>query len=509
MEYNPLPHGASIRLLEIQDGNLGDELVCKTIDALADRTEGIPYSALSYTWGEYGPKKNIIHVNGCEFHATENLHSALQRIRKSDQVIYVWVDAICINQDDEEEKGHQVKQMAAIYANAEEVLIWLGESDDDIEWLMDLVSFVAKFRVRLPPTEKDWHLLHSGMSAKISMSHDYRLRTTKQEFGLHGILNRPWFHRAWILQEVAMARAAKIMCGKWICAAQVFAMMPALLQVHIRPHAKAVLDIMPQHRASSWWASDRSLRALLSKYATSESTLPRDKIYALLGLSDDACDPDRFYPCYRKSDDDVFRDTASFLVFREILGPNYLLPKLTITELGSPKAELVYMVLMWLLSRDGGHVQRTIALLVSHFNERKFTEEDTRSLTQKLFQSRQSIERSQMPVKINVEFRENEHVLHLDLLDFRSEEVHKRFIHFPRVDGNSCSIPLKSPFRDDESPSVGIQRLVDIGASKEELLRAYVWIGDRNGALSMMGAGVDMSTNYSDGRTARDLLALV
>lgn len=109
------------------NGSRSEDLVCKTIDALADPSAWIPYSALSYAWGEYGHRKAIIHINGYEFHATENLYLALQQIRKKDRSVYLSADAICINQDNEEEKGHQVRQMGATYAGAEEVLIWLGE----------------------------------------------------------------------------------------------------------------------------------------------------------------------------------------------------------------------------------------------------------------------------------------------------------------------------------------------------------------------------------------------
>lgn len=506
MDYEPLQHETSIRLLEVQRGYIDDDLVCKTIDSLADSTAGIPYSALSYTWGEYGPKKAIIYVNGHEFHATENLYLALRRIRKADRSVYLWADAICIDQNNEEEKGHQVKQMGAIYAGAEEVLIWLGESDEDMDALMDLADSAAKLRVRMPPTEEDWNVLkhHRAAKKKKRLEH-VKYQKDNQKFGLKKLMNMRWFERVWVLQEVAMARTAKILCGSWVIPGQIFALMPKLLGLDIGTHARAVLDIMPRYRASSWWSSDRSLAVLLEKYADSHSTLSRDKIYALLGLSDDACDPRQFYPCYKKSDAQVVRDTASFIAFGEILDTGCLLPEFTMAELGSSVVVLVCRMLIWLLARDGAHIRRAIAILVCRLNEGRFGETETLLVIERILWPKHARKHPQMPVKISVEFRDKEHVL---CLDTKWKGRYRISAHFPRPDDEPHLAPLKSPFYDNEMPSIGIQRLIDAGISKEELLRAYVWMGDKKAVTSLIEAGVDMSTEYQDGRTVQDLLSL-
>ena len=73
----------------------------------------------------------------------------------------LWVDAICINQEDQTEKGHQVSQMRDIYKGADEVLIWLGPSNDDIDSLLDAISWVDA-RVAEAQSEgstEDWILL--------------------------------------------------------------------------------------------------------------------------------------------------------------------------------------------------------------------------------------------------------------------------------------------------------------------------------------------------------------
>jgi hypothetical protein len=80
-------------------------------------------------------------------------------------------------------------------------------------------------------------------------------------------------------------------------------------------HCQAVLDIMPASlRKSSWWTQKRDLQTLLVKFGESEATEPRDIIYALLGISSDACNTDLLRADYEKPIQEVIRDTISFLL---------------------------------------------------------------------------------------------------------------------------------------------------------------------------------------------------
>jgi hypothetical protein len=88
------------------------------------------YEALSYTWGDV-VSSTPITVNGEEVLVTENLLAALKRFRKEHADVYLWVDALCINQLDNSEKAEQVKHMGDIYRNAARTLIWLGPEYDD------------------------------------------------------------------------------------------------------------------------------------------------------------------------------------------------------------------------------------------------------------------------------------------------------------------------------------------------------------------------------------------
>jgi hypothetical protein len=87
------------------------------------------YQALSYTWGDLGDRVPI-RMNDHIIYVTRNLKKALQRLRDLNTGMPVWVDAICINQDDAEERTYQVQRMRQIYETAFEVVIHLGEGDD-------------------------------------------------------------------------------------------------------------------------------------------------------------------------------------------------------------------------------------------------------------------------------------------------------------------------------------------------------------------------------------------
>jgi hypothetical protein len=107
---------------------------------------------------------------------------------------------------------------------------------------------------------------------------------------------------------------AEIVCGGKYVSASIFALMPPLLGITTDPHCQSILDIMPGSlRYSSWWAKKRDLYTMLDKFRNSEATDPRDKIYALLGISSDTC-VTSLKTDYGKSLQDVIFNTTSFLL---------------------------------------------------------------------------------------------------------------------------------------------------------------------------------------------------
>lgn len=112
------------------------------------------YESLSYTWGD-STKDGAVRIADCLLSTTENLWSALRHLRYPDKPRLIWADALCINQNDDEEKTKQVQIMGRIYTECAQCLIWLGEIPNvihgnssfslcDVEALFSLLSLLAK-----------------------------------------------------------------------------------------------------------------------------------------------------------------------------------------------------------------------------------------------------------------------------------------------------------------------------------------------------------------------------
>jgi hypothetical protein len=101
--------------------------------------DSLLYAALSYTWGTLKLMKSII-LNGATFLITENLDDALRHLELEDGSEGLWVNAICINQEDHAEKNERVQQMRSIFCTAAKVEVWLGLASDNSDLIMDMLS---------------------------------------------------------------------------------------------------------------------------------------------------------------------------------------------------------------------------------------------------------------------------------------------------------------------------------------------------------------------------------
>lgn len=125
--YKPLSQSSrDIRLILLHPClNPREDIRCNLIQtSLNSRPK---FEALSYTWGEPGIEE-IITVDGAELRVRRNLFDALHHLRGTLER-QLWIDAICIDQNNIAERNHQVKQMRSIYENAEKVVIWLGRAN--------------------------------------------------------------------------------------------------------------------------------------------------------------------------------------------------------------------------------------------------------------------------------------------------------------------------------------------------------------------------------------------
>jgi hypothetical protein len=314
--YQPLDlDRPAVRFVRILAGYPTDPIQCEIFQGwIEEYGGGMPYEALSYTWGSV-EKTAIIEVDKSTMLVTTNLYQALQRLRFGNQDRILWVDAICIDQDNMEERRHQVQHMSDIYKNAECVLVWLGEGNEESDFAMDAIKPLEQLAA---DATGDWrglaqHLL--GLDVPINLE---TLKSRRHRIGLQRgtmfMLGLPWFRRIWVLQEAANARVAVVLCGQKSVSTKVFAQVPSMLGLD-QTYYRAVLDIMPGFsRTESWWKQNRSLLILMKKFRSSQATDARDMVYALLGLSSDAGRSGVLLPDYTKNEKQVVQTTVSYLL---------------------------------------------------------------------------------------------------------------------------------------------------------------------------------------------------
>ncbi|KAI8631254.1 heterokaryon incompatibility protein-domain-containing protein [Xylariaceae sp. FL1651] len=162
-------------------------------------TDSEPFDALSYVWGDPSVKEGTMICDGHRIDITFNLWSALRQIWAKWPTKRVWADAICINQDDIPERNQQVTIMGTIYSTAGTVIVWLGHSTQESRRLFKILENL-KNRPLLKNTSES---VRASQAAPID-----GLGTI-----LTNVLSRPWFWRAWTLQEIKLARRAILCCG--------------------------------------------------------------------------------------------------------------------------------------------------------------------------------------------------------------------------------------------------------------------------------------------------------
>jgi ankyrin repeat protein len=345
-KYDPINlEGHSFRLLRLYKGDFGN-VRCEIFNAyLNDKsinnseadTSLIEYEALSYTWGG-SYKAHDIEVGDGMMAVTKNLSLALRSLRKSDEDRILWIDAVCIDQENDKEKSHQVHQMGLIYAQAARVLIWLGSSTLMTDLVFDEMSRFEKRVVRRKCGDldvSDEQYQGALSSVHILDGNGETQLTFEAENGLEDLLRRPWFERAWIIQEVANARYARVACGAKSVLAQTFALFPYLCKITPSQHCQAILDVMPgPTREHSWWKKSHDLNTLLLRFKGSQASDPRDKIYALLGISSDRSTETFPLPDYEKSELEVVKTVLNYLLRQHAMSEEASsVPDSTIVEL--------------------------------------------------------------------------------------------------------------------------------------------------------------------------------
>jgi hypothetical protein len=154
--YPPLPSGNdSIRLLRLKpDKDNSADIQCELFDySLQNACRIHLYEALSYVWGK-PDKKLRIFLHSLSFDITENLHAALSQLRNHTIERIIWVDAVCIDQENLKEKAQQIQIMARIYGQASCVIVWLGEAAENSDQALDKIC-ITGCEGSLPSTDNE------------------------------------------------------------------------------------------------------------------------------------------------------------------------------------------------------------------------------------------------------------------------------------------------------------------------------------------------------------------
>ena len=329
--YKPLQRHRDIRLLKLRPGSWNDDICCELeVTSLDEQPE---YEALSYAWDD-GQNSRRISLDNQLFTICTALESALRRLRHSDRPRILWVDFLCINQEDVDERSSQVSLMQDIYTDSQRVLIWLGEHESkdgstssipncEREWgdiredHLRILSFTQRvdsyhalpIAIRHFP-EQDYDLAAFCFITQLSHGkHMHGIPLFKNVMywrnvsgTLSQIMRQDWWTRIWVVQEAVLAPQATIIYGRFRCPWEIFASAARWFRLHrltccgefldgfqpqdteiLRNFSKAVLGI---EGARHLWRDEQptTLLPLLWRFRSRKSLNPSDKVYSLLSL---------------------------------------------------------------------------------------------------------------------------------------------------------------------------------------------------------------------------------
>ncbi|KAL6887112.1 heterokaryon incompatibility domain-containing protein [Trichoderma evansii] len=262
----------------------------------------INYNAISYAWGKPEFSRSLeIRCDGdtSYLRITPNVDALLRRIRASNKLRYLWIDAICLNQDDEVEKAEQIPLMGRIYEEAKSGFIWLGP--DNYRTAM-LFTFFREANL-LPEVEKEEMAERFGsMSRRI-------LRDGVNKYAnivyLTEFFDQPWFSRRWVIQEAYLARQATVFCGNYsIPLSELHKVARRIQTLDLSWYQVAVMANLDRS------ADKHGILELLWTFHKGDCLERKDRIAALFGLIPKN---DRFPLDYKTHWTDIFKQLALFL----------------------------------------------------------------------------------------------------------------------------------------------------------------------------------------------------
>ncbi|QDS74145.1 hypothetical protein FKW77_001233 [Venturia effusa] len=319
--YQPLSDNF-IRLLHLLPGQFEHGLVVNLQHERFDPAAASPivpeYEALSYTWGtgDSPSPVEVLSPHSGQLPITKNLDIAMRHLRYPDRPRTLWIDAICIDQANSDEKGSQVAIMGDIYRLANRVVAWLGPAENDSDHAMRLIRDIS-CQIEVDFRNLTMKSIPGVQDQSIGdISSTLRL-TSKDLTALYHLFGRSWFERLWVRQEIYLASgSAMVSCGSnvipWLAFRRAWAC------IHWKPFTtlSGEFDRQWMHRKTDLHGFLFQQNGIIFPYlrrqlgAVAKCADPKDRVFALLSLDSSNKRGLGIVPDYNASTADVYKDAA-------------------------------------------------------------------------------------------------------------------------------------------------------------------------------------------------------
>lgn len=295
--YQPLTEPDSFRLLLIHPApshpapitcNLVPTTLSQCNHEIIDH-----YTALSYVWGDASQRRTI-SVNNHSVSVTASLEAAIRDLRDPTRSLYIWADALCIDQSNIDERNQQVRLMGKIYSTAHHTVIHLGPVWSETERLLSATLAISDAYYGREGTGRD-------------------LQDVAQ-LAERDIISRPWFNRIWIFQELVLSGDPWIQCGGLRARWADFCTL-VFSDAKAQRGASTKIELLRNMNNTRAGRSGGSLFHMLMERRGLGATDPRDMVFAHMGIAVDQTQwGDAVLVDYRKSCAQVYEDVARYLL---------------------------------------------------------------------------------------------------------------------------------------------------------------------------------------------------
>lgn len=291
-KYDPLPQSPGSKVIRVIDLLPTHEAAGITVRMRnVDLNDNPSYEAISYCWGPPVFDMKVMIEGRGFISITPSLRGVLRQLRHDSEIRTIWADAICINQQDVDERNSQVQLMRDVYRKCTRVIAWLGDSTTPSDIGMATVPRVMK-ALQAKMEQHDPRELRYLPDAHL-VKYKFPQRNSAALRCLFHIFERPWFRRVWIIQELALAPQALLLCGAQKVQWQDFVTVTTLCwelftneaSVAVRSGRYFALYIIQPTKEEAQQDILPNLANLVARSSVAEATDPRDKVFALIGLA--------------------------------------------------------------------------------------------------------------------------------------------------------------------------------------------------------------------------------